>query len=309
MSHFTVLVTGPNVEEQLQPYHEFECTGEDDQYVSDIDETEESLKDFEEHGEGRTFLEFIEYWTGATLLTSPPLPSHKFNYILQNEDGSYKVIRRTNPNSKWDWYQIGGRWSGFFKLKPEGSGALGDRSLLMRNEPPVKSGRADVAYKGDIDFAGMEEDARLKATERYDFFESLISSLPENERSFIPWKECWKHLNTENIDEVRAFYNSQPVIELIAKLKIGDNELSDHLQWNTDDYAVSRDEFIERGVDSSWSVFALLHRGEWISRGDMGWWGCVSNEVDDEEGYRKYVRTLIHALPDDTLLTLVDCHI
>ena len=41
MSHFTVLVIGNNVEEQLQPYHEFECTGTDDKYVKDIDITED----------------------------------------------------------------------------------------------------------------------------------------------------------------------------------------------------------------------------------------------------------------------------
>ncbi len=29
MSHFTVLVVGDNVEEQLAPFHEFECTGEE----------------------------------------------------------------------------------------------------------------------------------------------------------------------------------------------------------------------------------------------------------------------------------------
>jgi len=23
-----------------------------------------------------------------------------------------------NPNAKWDWYQLGGRWNGFFKMKP-----------------------------------------------------------------------------------------------------------------------------------------------------------------------------------------------
>jgi hypothetical protein len=29
MSHFSVMVIGENVEEQLAPYHEFECTGVD----------------------------------------------------------------------------------------------------------------------------------------------------------------------------------------------------------------------------------------------------------------------------------------
>ena len=37
MSHFSVMVIGGNVEEQLQPYHEFECTGINDQYVVDVD--------------------------------------------------------------------------------------------------------------------------------------------------------------------------------------------------------------------------------------------------------------------------------
>jgi hypothetical protein len=48
MSHFSVLVIGGNVEEQLQPFHEFECTGTDDQYVQEIDQTEEARKNFEE---------------------------------------------------------------------------------------------------------------------------------------------------------------------------------------------------------------------------------------------------------------------
>ena len=42
MSHFSVLVIGENVDEQLAPYHEFECTGEDNQYVQPIDRTEEA---------------------------------------------------------------------------------------------------------------------------------------------------------------------------------------------------------------------------------------------------------------------------
>jgi hypothetical protein len=32
MSHFTVMVIGNDVDEQLAPFHEFECTGQDDQY-------------------------------------------------------------------------------------------------------------------------------------------------------------------------------------------------------------------------------------------------------------------------------------
>ena len=34
MSHFTVMVTGPNIADQLQPFHKFECTGIKDQYMN-----------------------------------------------------------------------------------------------------------------------------------------------------------------------------------------------------------------------------------------------------------------------------------
>lgn len=47
MSHFAVLVIGENVDEQLAPFHEFECTGTDDQFVQTIDVTEESREEFE----------------------------------------------------------------------------------------------------------------------------------------------------------------------------------------------------------------------------------------------------------------------
>lgn len=54
MSHFAVIVITPPSPEpfadvlrkQLQPYHEFECTGIDDEYVQDIDRTEEALEAF-----------------------------------------------------------------------------------------------------------------------------------------------------------------------------------------------------------------------------------------------------------------------
>jgi hypothetical protein len=53
MSHFSVMVftRGEPTEEELQrillPWHEFECTGYDNQYVVDLDVTEESRVDYE----------------------------------------------------------------------------------------------------------------------------------------------------------------------------------------------------------------------------------------------------------------------
>lgn len=52
MSHFPVIVVIPERPTQeslaaaLQPYHEFECTGTDDQYVQTIDVTAERRKSY-----------------------------------------------------------------------------------------------------------------------------------------------------------------------------------------------------------------------------------------------------------------------
>ena len=48
--------------------------------------------------------------------------------------------------------------------------------------------------------------------------------------------------------------------------------------------------------------------GEWVERGEMGWFGVGSNEMDKDEWdvrFREYLKTL----DKDIILTQVDCHI
>jgi hypothetical protein len=51
-----------------------------------------------------------------------------------------------------------------------------------------------------------------------------------------------------------------------------------------------------------------VKNGKWFERGEMGWWACVSNEKD-EQTWRSIYTNLIKDLPDDTLLSVYDCHI
>lgn len=103
MSHFSVLVPAKDrkeLEAVLLPYHEYECTGIE-KYLEFVPADMDELKaDYEEYGNGRDFEVFIEEWSGDE----------------KNENNIYG--RWTNPNAKWDWWAIGGRWSGLLKLKP-----------------------------------------------------------------------------------------------------------------------------------------------------------------------------------------------
>lgn len=55
-------------------------------------------------------------------------------------------------------------------------------------------------------------------------------------------------------------------------------------------------------------TFAIVKAGEWYERGEMGWWACVSNEKE-KDVWEEEVKKLIEGLSDDTLLTVLDCHI
>ena len=89
MTHFVVLVIGDDVEGQLAPYHEFECTGINDQYVIDLDKTAEALAEYEQHKDDPdypTFRAFLEGWYGAEHVVGPGQEpdrdgEHKYGWV------------------------------------------------------------------------------------------------------------------------------------------------------------------------------------------------------------------------------------
>lgn len=193
MSHFSVLVIGPDVEKQLAPYHEFECTGEDNEYVQDIDITQDLLAEYEKASAETktsypTFTEYVSQYHGKNLVKfgkSPDLSdnhAHKYGYALVDAEGNVtKVVDRTNPNKKWDWYQIGGRWNGYFKLKKPHLGALGRPGIQTMDKgykPPEKD-RADVCPKSAIDIEGMRDEAGEAAAKTYDKVAAIIMGHPK----------------------------------------------------------------------------------------------------------------------------------
>lgn len=65
--------------------------------------------------------------------------------------------------------------------------------------------------------------------------------------------------------------------------------------------------------DVDWSKtnipFAFVDNiGKWFEKGEMGWWGCVSN-AKEEDAWNKEFKKFLDNLSEDTLVTIVDCHI
>lgn len=447
MSHFTVLVIGENPEDQLAPFHEFECTGEDNEYVQDIDITEQLRKEYEESTETRykapdgslhkpyqdqfyrefteeelkkhrplgtgfggglsytskdwndgkgyrakvhflpdgweeielpkkDCMSFVQYcidYEGKPKLTQTGLgfekrenkgkvsAPYKYGYTVTDDMSQQvlKVIDRTNPNKKWDWYKLGGRWTGFFKLKPvkqigynqvfdsfEGftaaeleqmaeikkksprkfrqiMGKYGDKGAAISTKideimedangsiyppheigdpglmtDPARKGYADAALKKYIDFESMRNEAAQEAAERYDKVMSFIADLPVH----TSWDKI-RDENKDDIDKARKIYWNQERCAAFNQKR----ELFE-ISHEPDAFLVDRETYIQNARNRAISTFAVIKDGKWYEKGSMGFWACVSNEKDQDE-WEKEFSSLLDTLPDDTLISVYDCHI
>lgn len=54
-----------------------------------------------------------------------------------------------NPQAKWDWYEIGGRWQGRLKIREAALAVAGQPGVF--DNPPALAGGMDIARAGDIE--------------------------------------------------------------------------------------------------------------------------------------------------------------
>lgn len=99
---------------------------------------------------------------------------------------TYGYHTTSNPDGRWDWYSIGGRWQGFYTLK-DGTDSeaclLGECRAFGGDPAEALVGRADVARKGAIDIEGMRLMAGIEASELYDKYDSATQGIDAPE----PW--------------------------------------------------------------------------------------------------------------------------
>ena len=103
------------------------------------------------------------------------------------------------------------------------------------------------------------------------------------------------------IEEARDFYNNQ---EAILKLNKGFNGF----YFNKDCFLKTEEEYVKTKVDLVGVCYSCLKDGLWNSCGEMGWFG-LSTDTVEESDWVKMFNKMLDELPDDTLLTAVDCHI
>lgn len=289
MSHFTVLVIGDNVDQQLAPYdNSIQTAARVRKEVSEEDK--EQMVDYYKRNTFFTyFLPFEELykikgndWNGNSWV---------------KQDGVWVEITTYNPDSKWDWYSVGGRWTGYFKLKPGARGKTGEPGFMSK---PPKKGYADIVKKGDIDIESMRNDAGESAGKAYDIAMEIFGDTPVNKT----WVEIKNSVS--DIEDSRGLYGDQPRVKAWKE----NPKTKEHFGFFTspDDFLISKEEYVNNARNSAITPFAVVKDGKWYEKGEMGWWAMVSNEKDQKEWDEQFTK-MFDELPDETLLTLVDCHI
>lgn len=299
MSHFNVLVISEhdlrdkeNLEKILLPYHEYECTGIEE-YLEDVDVTDETKELFERHRDSyNDIVEFAKEWNGASAVTA--------------EDGSVKFIRRTNPNAKWDWWVVGGRWLGGLLPKDRSLSAKG-QSGAFGNKADYDGG-VDIVQKSNLDIEEMRNQAGKEQGELWDKMHAAVHDI---DKTFTPWGELVAAIpsdakeRNESIEAARITYHAQPIVSVLSKSGLlsffgGDQQIQDYL--------AGRDTMVEKGRNGALSAYAVVKDGKWHERGKMGWFGMSSNEISPEEWDKQFAK-LIDETPGEHWLALVDCHI
>jgi hypothetical protein len=294
MSHFSVMVIGPNPDDQLAPYHEFECTSRNDQYVKDVDITDEFRAVMDDADPGEDPLERALDYYGYSAIThedeADRHDAHKWGFVVVQDNTVVRAVKRTNPVARWDWYVVGGRWTGFLRLHPGRTGLTGSPGIMTDEAP---EGHVDQARHGDIDWGGMRAKAGNEAARLWDRVRELSPAL------WTSWDSI-RSDHPDDIDMARRVYSAQ----------LGRQALSfdQDLQWCNDDVLVSREEYVSRARQRAVVTYAVVRNGEWFQRGRMGWWGMSRDEMPESE-WHALVNQLVDGLDPDTLITIVDCHI
>lgn len=319
MSHFTVLVIGEKPEELLEPFQENNMSDCPEKYLEFDDIEDAHLEEYKTKSTKKVVYKGKSYNTFDNELKTVIAEDLGFKRsIFGSEEERIKIdavveslkpkeikfielfktfeeymkewcgyesrdeeIKRygnwNNPNSKWDWFQIGGRWRGFFKLKKNVSKQ--DKTIgpagTFKNEAKHD---CDQARKNEIDFQWMFNSNRLRS-----------------EKSWAEYEEAIK----------TGFYTTKDRDGQDKRLGFSDERGDGY--WH---FGVAKGDTKETYIKkhSSLATFAVIKDGKWYEKGEMGWFGCSSNEKD-EDVWNDQWNKLVLELPDDTLLTLVDCHI
>lgn len=304
MSHFTVLVITDdpnNLEKLMAPYQENNMGDCPKEYLKFNDEEQYYLDGYEtntnnmvkladgtliDRYDDRCYVETEprrKTWQlpeGAEEVKVPVKEIYASAQEYVEKECDYQVDPETgkrgyweNPNRKWDWYQVGGRWSGML-LGKDGN-------------------RMDVAQIKDAFFIEAQEGVS-------DPIEDLIQAASGEEPQTIAGYKV--------PNELAATFN-----KIVADATKEWDDVMSGRGFYRPEYLTQRYGDLDGYIKSSllFSTFAVITPdGKWHEKGEMGWFGMSSDTPEEAKQFEEgFYEGFIKPQPPENYLIVVDCHI
>lgn len=203
MSHFTVLVVDTKNEKTVDDWMEpfYEGLEEDrllDWSVQDV------LKYFEEHN-----IDFPYDYVDESNLVEYLERAEELEFDTTEHDNEGNLYYLGNNNAKWDWYQVGGRWSGMLK-KLDGT-------------------RCDKCEVKDLDLS-LDKDMYEKAKR---FWEVVVDKQPLKDGEYADGFTSWykDSYYKDTFGDKETFAKDKALLSTLAMLLDGEWHEQGKMGW------------------------------------------------------------------------------
>lgn len=225
--------------------------------------------------------------------------------LLVDEEGRAYTLSTLNPDRKWDYWRIGGRWRNYFIAHEAVPNLITTERAWdsPADGPMLDRLRVDGGPVGALDFDAMRDEWAEKQLARYDQWKRIVAQHgePPAWRDLIGLVE----LKELTIESARQQYNSHPAIEAA--------QAADLAGWGEPaeaEFGTTREEFERLSRLAAVPSYALVTLdGEWMAPGQMGWFGMSTDEAGEREAYRIEANRYLESLADDVLVVVLDLHI
>lgn len=236
----------------------------------------------------------------------------------EEKDRAY-TLSTYNPDSKWDWYQVGGRWSGYFPVKQpldldEADQLIQGQRSWTNKDQPREAWTVDGGPIRLLDLDLLRDRKGDEAAKRYDTYQTLVQDLPEAVpfRTFSEEAQAGAELAQTRAEGTAIWDRARDLYAAQERVRVA--RAHDEFKWDFDclieEFSVSREFYIETARNAAVPGYALVTpEGEWVAPGKMGWFGMSSDSAEDMAMFKSKCNGYIEALDPDTLLIAVDCHI
>lgn len=239
----------------------------------------------------RTFEAFMKEWHGSE---APDAKTGRYGHWH-------------NENGFWDWYSVGGRWTGFYPVNKKANQRFGT-SGAFDNKPPSHP-CSDMVHVNEIDMDHVATQTRVDAMKFWKTWSAWVESKGAIESPPFEGPRS-RAIDLGLLDVVQGPAKAEKG-QLVVPWSQMKNMSGERATWNDVVTLITEDQFMAEYMDAFCPIttFAALDDEGWHAPGEMGWFGCDRSETSAKRDFQKtFMGKFVRNVPTSDLLVCVDCH-